>query len=197
MWPYKFRGARDTENVREKQPSRLDAHDFERNDTYIRIWLPATLVEGIDLLCLTYDSSRPDILRWIFFEHAFGRMELAHLKLKVADEAEKPVNEYFSGMFSRGGPARPEPIEVKTRRSVMHRFLGKSDLSIKLFMNSILKTRLNALAEQANQPVSDYLRAVLVRQLLGEHFYQEWQQELDEASLLASKHERPKNSEDQ
>lgn len=195
MWPYKQRGARDTGNVREKQPSRLGECNFKQNDTYIRIWLPDKLVEGVDLMCLTYDSSRPDILKWIFFEHAFGRMELAHLKLKVGDEVGKPAHEHFSGMFSRK-PGPREPLEVRTRRSVMHRFLGKSDLGLKLYLSRAFKARLVELAEQAHQPTSDYLRAVLARQLLGEQFYQEWQQELEKASELAQKYEQPRPEDD-
>ena len=188
MWPYKMRNARDTGDVREKSPSKLAEHNFRRNDTWVRIWLPEKLVQGIDLMCLNYDSSRPDILRWIFFEHAFGRIELAHLALAEADRKAKPVEPGQSQIkFSAGGPWDHEKI---TRRSVMHRFLGKSDLSIKLFLPMVLGQQLQDLANAEDKALSDYLRGVLVKHLYGERFFQEWQSELQEATRWAIEHEQ-------
>ena len=104
----------------------------------IKLWLSEKLVAAIDVLCEQHDASRPDVLRWILFEHVFGRVELAHLKRR---------------------------------------------------MSARLKLELQDLADAARQPLSDYLRAVLARHLLGERFFREWQAALAKANAEAARHE--------
>ena len=60
---------------------------------------------------------------------------------------------------------------------------------IKLFLPARLKLELQDLADAAKQPLSDYLRAVLARQLLGERFFREWQAALAKANAEAARHE--------
>ena len=71
-------------------------------------------------------------------------------------------------------PRRP----FRTLRAVNAHFLGKSTENVKLTLPGALKRDLEALAERSGQPLSDYLRSVLARQLLGEGHYQRWQAEL-------------------
>ena len=79
MWPFATRGSRFLGDAAARHPSRLDPQDFSRNDAVIKLWLPEQLLAAIDVLCAEHDASRPDVLRWILFEHAHGRTELAHL----------------------------------------------------------------------------------------------------------------------
>jgi hypothetical protein len=65
-----------------------------------------------------------------------------------------------------------------TTRAANAHFLGKCTEDVKLTLPEALKRELEALAEQGGQPLSDYLRGVLARQLLGEGHYQRWQAEL-------------------
>jgi hypothetical protein len=65
-----------------------------------------------------------------------------------------------------------------TIRAANAHFLGKSTENVKLTLPAALKLELEALAEQSGQPLSDYLRSVLARQLLGEGHYLRWQAEL-------------------
>ena len=62
-------------------------------------------------------------------------------------------------------------------------------VSIKLFLSARLKLELQDLADAAKQPLSDYLRAVLARHLLGERFFREWQAALAKANAEAARHE--------
>ena len=138
MWPYASRGSRFMGEVNEISPSTLEAEDFITNAVSIKLWLPEKLVAAIDVLCEQHDASRPDLLRWILFEHVFGRLELTHLKRR---------------------------------------------------MSARLKLELQDLADAARQPLSDYLRAVLARHLLGERFFREWQAALAKANAEAARHE--------
>ena len=65
-----------------------------------------------------------------------------------------------------------------TVRAANAHFLGKSTENVKLTLPETLKRELEALAEQSGQPLSDYLRGVLARQLLGDGHYLRWQAEL-------------------
>ena len=79
MWPYASRGSRFLGDAADRHPSHLNPHDFTRNDAVIKLWLPDRLLAAIDVLCDEHDASRPDVLRWMLFEHAYGRTEFAHL----------------------------------------------------------------------------------------------------------------------
>jgi hypothetical protein len=69
-------------------------------------------------------------------------------------------------------------VPFRTARAVNTHFLGKSTEDVKLTLPAALKQELEALAAPGGQPLSDYLRGVLARQLLGEGHYQRWQDEL-------------------
>jgi hypothetical protein len=42
--------------------------------------LPEKLIEGLDALSSAHEMSRPDVLRWVLFEHVYGRPSLEKLK---------------------------------------------------------------------------------------------------------------------
>ncbi len=65
-----------------------------------------------------------------------------------------------------------------TARAANAHFLGKSTEDVKLTLPAALKQELETLAKPSHQPLSDYLRGILARQLLGEGHYLRWQAEL-------------------
>jgi hypothetical protein len=79
--------------------------------------------------------------------------------------------------MNRNRSWNPHP-PFRTARAVNTHFLGKSTEDVKLTLPAALKRDLDALAAQTGQPLSDYLRGVLARQLLGEGHYRRWQGEL-------------------
>ena len=83
-------------------------------------------------------------------------------------------------------PRRP----FSTTRAANAHFLGKSTENVKLMLPATLKRDLEALAKQSGQPLSDYLRGVLARQLLGEVHYLHWQAELARVQQEAGTHEQ-------
>ena len=87
-------------------------------------------------------------------------------------------------------PVRRSPTEEgPTPREINARHLGKATEDLKLFLPARLKLELQDLADAAKQPLSDYLRAVLARHLLGERFFREWQAALAKANAEAARHE--------
>ena len=84
------------------------------------------------------------------------------------------------------GPRRP----FSTIRAANAHFLGKSTENVKLALPEALKRELEALAEQSGQPLSDYLRSMLARQLLGEGHYRRWQAELARVRQETGTHEQ-------
>ena len=69
----------------------------------------------------------------------------------------------------------------RTARAVNAHFLGKAAGNVKLELPEALRRELETLAARDGKPLSDYLRAVLARELLGEGFYRRWQDALREA----------------
>lgn len=184
MWPYATRGSRFLGDVSELSPSALENEDFSTNPVSIKLWLPEKLVAAIDILCDQHDASRPDVLRWVFFEHVFGRVEFAHLKRRMS--AQLKALEKVEIMRSA---RRATTDQGPTPREINAHHLGKATEDLKLFLPDRLKRELQGLADAAKQPLSDYLRAILARHLLGERFFREWQAALAIANAQASQHE--------
>lgn len=181
MWPYATRGSRFLGDVTELSASALEHHDFSTNAVAIKLWLPQKLVAAIDVLCNQHDASRPDVLRWIFFEHVYGRVEFSHLQRRVAQRPEEPPLDVRFSLRQSTFEQRPREINAK--------HLGKATEDLKLFLPTQLKAELSALATRAQQPLSDYLRAVLARHLLGERVFRDWQDALARANTEARGHE--------
>jgi hypothetical protein len=187
MWPFATRGSRFLGDAAARHPSRLSAAHFARNDAVIKLWLPEKLLAAVDVLCAEHEASRPDVLRWILFEHVHGRTEFAHLRRRAREAAEMSVR-----FCRRPAPPGEAPArDLATARAVQQHFLGKATEAVKLTLPAALKQELENLAERFGQPLSDYLRGVLARQLLGEVFHHGWQQELARVNGQAPAHEAP------
>ena len=180
MWPYATRGSRFLGDVSEISPSALESEDFSTNAASIKLWLPEKLVAAIDVLCDQHDASRPDVLRWILFEHVFGRVELAHLQRRMSARLKQLEKAEIMRSVRRSTTEEgPTPREINARH------LGKATEDLKLFLPARLKLELQDLADAAKQAFSDYLRAVLARHLLGERFFRDWQAALAKAKANA------------
>lgn len=182
MWPYKYRGSRYIGDIDAVAPSWLGETDFSTNQTPIKLWLPEKLLDALDVLSAHQDTSRPDALRAILFEHAYGRLELTHLQRR-ATQAQRDQPQIFRS------PRRGDSGNKPSQREINNQFLGKATEDIKLFLPTPLKIELEALAAGAGKKLSDYLRGVLARVLLGERHFQAWQQALAQANTEARRHE--------
>lgn len=184
MWPFSARKPRvDEDEVISMQTKHFDFSSFATNDTYMKLWLSEKLTASLDVLSVQQQVSRPDVLRWILFEHVYGReLFLGLVKYK---ESLEPLP--ASGLrFSR------KQTEPESERAVNLQYLGKATDNIKLWLPSPLKVELVSLAEQHRQPLSNHVRAILVVQLFGQRFYCHWQSAL----VAINKEAEVKESED-
>lgn len=193
MWPFAKRRARVSalEKGFPGPAPKLALEAFAENDAVLRVWLPERLVESLDLLCAEFDSSRPDVVRWILFRSMFGVIEALHLE-RHARETRRRLNasgrpaRYLSAghlegsrvRFSRGGSVDED---TPAPRLVTMRLLGKSLHDMTLHLPTAMRDQLTVLAGQHQKPLSEFVRETLARELLGFVFYTEWQTRLREA----------------
>lgn len=115
-----------------------------------------------------HESSRPDVLRRLLFEHVYGMeafITLVAWKQQRDDEAKKAKLAVKEMGFE---------IKRSTRRINIQMF-GKATEDFTLWLPSPLKQEIQILAKTNQLGVSDYLRKTLVRLLLGERAYMNWQ----------------------
>jgi hypothetical protein len=162
LWPFATRGARiATELTRQSLDASPDYGAFGINDACVKLWLPERLTKVLDRLSAAHDASRPDVLRRLFFEHVYGREAFEELLAWQRRRQERLACEQ-------------EAVRFSLRRNTIGMF-GKASEDFKLWLPSPLHTELAALARQERMGLSDYLRKTLVRILLGERTYHDWQ----------------------
>lgn len=176
-WPFAKRWTRVEAPIKSNLPVRLpdDLAVFSNNDACIKLWLPEKLSIALEQLSGATEQSRPDVLRWIFFEHVYGRPAFETLKAwkrKKDEEERRQGDALYSPLDSqvKFSPKR----HFEPERTLTAKLLGKSIDDFKLWLPGILKTELKILADFESLGLSDYLRKTLVRQLLGESFHHEW-----------------------
>lgn len=184
-WPFSKRFSRADEAPKISLPVPIpeDLSAFADNNACIKIWLPEKLVLGIDSLGASHGMSRPDVLRWLFFEHVYGRPALEKLKewkrqkdREAAErrEAERRRREAVPPQEDESSQIRYSTRRVVSERTYTAQLLGKSVEDFKLWLPALLKSELESLAKVEELGLSDYLRKTLVRILLGESFHHKW-----------------------
>lgn len=192
LWPFSSRGTRGNGKSIEVLPLVLpkDLSVFGRNDACIKLWLPEKLTDALDALSNTHDMSRPDVLRWLFFEHVYGRA--AFEQLRAWKRRQDELAEQRAAELERQRRAqRVEDAEVRlsslrlggdSPRFITATMLGKSIDDFKFWLPTPLKNELAKLAGIEGMGLSDYLRKTLVRILLGEAFHHNWQRAIGKLS---------------
>jgi hypothetical protein len=163
FWPFATRGARAS-TVAPAAAGGLDYASYSRNDAAVTLWLPQKLTDALDVVSAETNTSRPDVIRALLFEHLHGRAELVRLQVWAR---------------SRPPPAEPQ-IKYSLRRYPIEReanvrLLGKSAADLKLEMPTPLKTALTSLAKGEGLGLSDGIRRILVLRLLGAEFHARWE----------------------
>ncbi len=184
-WPFSKRFSRVDDAPKNNLPIPLpdDLSSFANNNDCIKLWLPEKLVEGLDTLSSAHEMSRPDVLRWVLFEHVYGRPALEKLKewKRKKDREEAERREAERRRFEAETPSvvkfsevRYSPQRTVSERTYTAQLLGKSVEDFKLWLPAPLKADLESLAKSEELALSDYIRKTLVRILLGESFYHRW-----------------------
>lgn len=172
LWPFAKRGARiDTELQRQDLDVPLDFSAFAVNDACVKLWLPERLTKALDRLSAEHDASRPDVLRRLFFEHVYGReafQDLVAWKRRHDEEARR------AAQLEAEDLDMASPPRESARWHAIDRF-GKASEDFKLWLPTQLQAELVKLAKADGMGLSDYLRKSLVRILLGERVFLDWQ----------------------
>lgn len=143
---------------------------FADSDVAIKLWLPEELDQRIKHLSDYFGISRPRYLRVTFFIHLYGRYRLEQMRQRANSglfyEAKRTILE------SRGGgeDAAPEPIE-----KVPPHDLGKNFKDVKLWLPLKLRDDLQVVSARVGQPLSAYMRQVLLEQVYGHAAALAWQ----------------------
>ena len=169
MWPFAKRGSRLDGDADEHFPSDIDPRDFKDNKATIKLWLPGKILAGVDIIGQRHHAGRPDVLRAILFEHVYGRAELVQLHIREGRRQSRLKERLPKIRFMLR-----EPETFDTARAATAGLIGKAAHDFKLELPTRLRDELAQLAESADQPISEYIRGVLVRQILGEALYQRW-----------------------
>lgn len=175
-WPFAKRGARIDDVPAVVLPVALpdDLGVFAHNDACIKLWLPERLMQALDGMSARQGMSRPDVLRWLLFEHVFGRPALD--QLNDWKRRQEEIRRAKARESTQNPNMRFSPPRIGAQRSVTVQLLGKSVEDFKLWLPARLKNELEQLAATERMGISDYLRKTLVRILLGESFYHRWQE---------------------
>lgn len=180
MWPFAKRGSRVETPPSQSLPIVLppDLSVFGSNDAVIKLWLPDKLILALERMSGIQSMSRPDVLRWLFFEHVYGRPALEQLKAwkRKTDADEAEARRVAAEREVDSGIRYSNRRTFSAERTITAQLLGKSVEDFKLWLPSPLKVQLDTLAKMENLGISDYLRKTLVRILLGEIFHHQWRQ---------------------
>ena len=182
-WPYASRGAtqKAQESAFKRDQSDLDFTLFASNDAFIKVWLPDLLSTALDRLSAKHGSSRPDVMRAILFQHIYGVTayeDFIEWKEQLTRNRSQP---------SESG--RAPGIKLSPSRSHSIETLGKTDTNFKFWIPAKLKQDLSTLAKADGLGISDYVRKVLVRVLLGERFFADWQNQVGQVPSAAKSEE--------
>lgn len=166
-WPFAKRGAtaKTKTSSGEMLPTDIDFEEFASNNAYIKVWLPDRLVTVINKLSANYGSSRPDVIKTILFRHVYGIAVFESFdawKINIHQQQSRRSSSNDQVKFS---PMRNHSME----------FIGKSTENLKVWLPAKLKADVEELAATRALGVSDYVRMILVRDLLGERFFLSWQ----------------------
>ena len=164
-WPFSTRGARieTAETLPLIDLATLNFSVFQVNDACIKLWLPERLTAALDRLSVKHDTSRPDVLRRLLFEHVFG-ME-AFIELTAWKKRQEALR----------AEQAEQPMVLRSKRNLNIEMFGKASEDFKLWLPARLKAEIETLAKFERMGVSDYLRKTLVRLLLGEREHMNWQ----------------------
>lgn len=166
-WPFAKRGAtlKSKAAANEMQSVDIDFSQYATNDEFIKVWLPDRLISVLNNLSASHGSSRPDVIKTLLFRHVYGIATFeAFVSWKAAKDQEATRSRAIDGA-----------VKFSSQRSHSIEYIGKSTENLKIWVPAKLKSELIEQAAVYSLGVSDYVRMILVKALLGERFYNTWQ----------------------
>lgn len=169
--------------------------DLDTDDVELRVWVPVTVYVALKDMAVILDKTASRYLReffaiYLYGAHDFEGMRQSHtgvfydvtmhpadyaaMKAKLEKELQDNPRSSTPAMFSRAPSVDFIPG------------LGKNIVPLKLFLHEKMKADLQALADKAGIPLSQFVREVLVSHFLGHTVWPErnqlWTREQQEVA---------------
>lgn len=191
MWPFTSRSSRSDTTASE--PDNLpNFDDFIQSDETIKVWMPEHLVEKLNWLSLQFDVSKPDAVRALLFEHLYGRVAYEALSFYAANKnRESSIAKISRQAMGRTegrvdmalhgiGFPTVEKIQYSARigTTIDIQHIGVSNWDFKFQLPRKMKVDLSQVAATYKLTPSQYVRKMLVLQLMGEQAHGAWQKAL-------------------
>lgn len=141
-----------------------DYSELDDYDVSIKFWLPDLLKTAIEEMTAFANTSESDLLRQILFSYLYGRYDLFGL----IERGDHRFALNSPALFSRAEIIVSEHVDQPSQP-----YLGKNDCDVMIRISTQIKQDLTALAEKQNQPLSVFIRHLLVRNLFGHTFMPE------------------------
>ena len=148
--------------------------DLRENTTELKIWVTPGVLAAADALARQYEHSVTIIVRNALVIHVYGRYAFDRMVLAGALRAPRGysqgpvVNPKLLKFAQRSGTADPHYFDPASDPPAAHALdLRKPVYGLRVFMPTVLRLELEALAVEAGLPVSQYCREVLTAYYLG------------------------------
>lgn len=142
-----------------------DWSDYNLDDSSTRAWIPEVLDQCLDVLGEHFEQTKSDLARNALVIHVHGRLlfeqlvqsKMWRLRRRVQTDEEEPVR--WLNQMTVPGRVAPRTAFIKA--------FGKNSCDLKVWMPKRLKDRLQSLADDADLPLSEYVRRALTAYYLG------------------------------
>lgn len=206
MWPF-TRKRKQTPGADNQRPIMTEiiadrgVIDLSQNNAELRVWLPEEGRAALDAIVDHLDVVRAKYLREFLVVHLYGLHELLRMQAGKTGlyYVPPPPPESSASATSSG-----YPLFSRARTEECIPGLGKNIVPLKLYLPQRVKDDLQALADRATVPLSQFVREVLVSHFFGQTFWPdrlrnwsddqervavEWEQGLREGEEFCPDHE--------
>lgn len=171
MWPF-TRKRKQTPGADHQQPvmagiiADRGLTDLSQNDAELRLWLPEEGKNALDAIAERLGVVRAKYLREFLVVHLYGLHELLRMQAGETGLYYVPPPASYAPPTSSG-----YPLFSRARTEECIPGLGKNIFPLKLFLPRRIKDDLQALADRAAVPLSQFVREVLISHFFGQTFW--------------------------
>lgn len=197
MWPFASRTSR-SDTIAPEPQDLPDFEAFKKSDATLKVWLPQILNDRLGWMSIQLDASKPDIARTYLFENMYGRVAFQGLvqhtrKVKVDAEVSRFTQnakrrDALDFAIHHWASDAEEGSELGVRFSrnrqtiVDLQYIGRSDWDFTFNLPKRMLEDLKQVASLYDLTPSNYMRKILVLELLGEKVHGQWQKAVGNVS---------------
>ena len=145
--------------------------NLQGNDAELRVWMPEPLKLAMDEVVQYLEKTVSEYLRDLFIVYLYGSHELLCMFENKTGVFYSPPPEPSVENEKQG-----QPLFSRSRSVDFIPGLGKNIVPLKLFLHEKLKADLQATADKAGLPLSQFVRELLVSHFLGHTLWPERKQ---------------------